>query len=361
VNNDPWPFVGGGRKLNSLEVTVLVPCRNEERNIEAAVEGIRRQSYPVDRIIVVADNCTDKTADVARELGVTVFETVGNTDRKAGALNQAIEAFADELGEAVLVTDADSVLSEGFCRRGVELLERKPNLGAVGGVFFAHEPRGFLERCQANEFTRYGYTIYKRNDAVQVLTGTAALVRTEALRDLLAWRGFVYDPKAITEDMELTLALRARGWELKSPPECTVSTELMPTPHDLGVQRLRWYRGALDALSKYGWTPVTRRYWLQQAGLLVAVVAMCLYVFWTGYTISTGNAHFSPFWALIGLGFVFERVVTVRAAGQRAKLLAVLLLPEIIYSVGLQVIFLRAMFSWLRGERISWNISERGR
>ena len=41
-------------------------------------------------MVVVADNCTDDTADIARKNGAEVFTTVGNTEKKAGALNQAL-------------------------------------------------------------------------------------------------------------------------------------------------------------------------------------------------------------------------------------------------------------------------------
>ena len=45
---------------------------------------------PPDRVVVIADNCTDATVEVAREHGVEVVETVGNTEKKAGALNQQL-------------------------------------------------------------------------------------------------------------------------------------------------------------------------------------------------------------------------------------------------------------------------------
>ena len=43
-----------------------------------------------DRVVVVADNCTRRTAEIAREHGADVFTTIGNTEKKAGALNQAL-------------------------------------------------------------------------------------------------------------------------------------------------------------------------------------------------------------------------------------------------------------------------------
>jgi poly-beta-1,6-N-acetyl-D-glucosamine synthase len=342
-----------------VRVTVVIPCRNEQHNIGAAIAGIRGQSYEIARVIVVADNCTDGTVQVARSLGVDVFETVGNAERKAGALNQALGYYAQDLTEAVLITDADSVISPQFLEAGVKLLT-EPKFGAVGGLFFAESPKGYLQWCQSNEYHRYSRTIYARNDAVHVLSGTAALVKREALLGLLEKRGFVYDPSAITEDMELTLALKTDQWELRSPPDCRVSTELMTSWRDLEIQRLRWYRGAMDNVWQYRLNKVTCRYWAQQLGLLFATFAMMLYLFWAIYSSVAFPVHFSPFWTLIGLGFSVERTATVWKAGWKARLLAVAVIPEMIYAIFLQVVFIRALISFTCRERICWNIAERG-
>jgi hypothetical protein len=56
--------------------------------------------------------------------------------------------------------------------------------------------------------------------------------------------GQVYDTLALTEDNEITLALKTLGWAMVSPQECRITTELMPAVGDLWEQRLRWQRGA---------------------------------------------------------------------------------------------------------------------
>ncbi len=70
-------------------ITVLVPAHDEADRIAATLEGLRRQTLPPTRVVVVADNCSDETVAVARAAGAEVFETVGNGDKKAGALDQA--------------------------------------------------------------------------------------------------------------------------------------------------------------------------------------------------------------------------------------------------------------------------------
>src|SRR5688572_8962002 len=70
-------------------ITVLVPAHDEGHQILATLEGLRQQTLRPDRVVVVADNCSDDTASLARMAGAEVYETVGNQHKKAGALNQA--------------------------------------------------------------------------------------------------------------------------------------------------------------------------------------------------------------------------------------------------------------------------------
>ena len=79
--------------------------------------------------------------------------------------------------------------------------------------------------------------------------------------------GKVYDTLALTEDNELTLALKTLGARMTCPSQCRVTTEIMTSWRDLWRQRLRWQRGALENIAAYGLTRATVRYWGQQLGL----------------------------------------------------------------------------------------------
>ncbi|MDX3003949.1 glycosyltransferase [Kribbella solani] len=67
------------------QVVALVPAHNEEAALPAALDSLWQQTRRPDRVIVIADNCTDRTVDVARAAGAEVFETVANTHKKAPA------------------------------------------------------------------------------------------------------------------------------------------------------------------------------------------------------------------------------------------------------------------------------------
>lgn len=343
-------------------ITVLIPAHNEADRVGATLTSLAGQTMRPDRVIVVSDNSTDTTVDIARIHGADVFETVGNVHKKAGALNQAIAA--SRLSGYVLVMDADTVLSPTWAATAAALLDGDVNLGAVGAVFHGDRADSLVTRLQSNEYTRYAREI-DRTNRVMVLSGTAALIRADALRQIARTRGTdllpgttgdVYDVHALTEDNELTLALKTLGWRLASPAECATFTEVMPTWGDLARQRLRWYRGAIENLRAYGWTPVTRRYWGQQAMLSFGVVALWLYLTLTIVSLASGQ-HLSVSWfgVLVGSVFLVERVVTVWRGGWAARGIAALLYVELFYELFLQLVFIRAVFDATTRRAAVWH------
>ncbi|MHA7619282.1 glycosyltransferase family 2 protein [Cellulosimicrobium cellulans] len=340
-------------------VVVVVPAHDEAAALPTTLASVRAQTRPADRVVVVSDRSTDGTVEVARRLGAEVVETVGNTGRKAGALNQALREVE---AENVLVLDADTTIAPTFVEDGLALLDARPELGAVGGVFRGTPPRSVLEQLQSDEYERYGVQI-DVTGRTSVLTGTAALVRTEVLRAVAAARGDrlpgrrgdVYDVGAITEDSELTLALRTLGYELASPVRMSCTTELMPTCRDLHRQRVRWYKGMLDNLRAYGFTRVTARYVGQQAMLVLSTLMLASLLVLTALTVVAGTFRVVPAWLAVGGVLVLERLVTVWRNGPRGRLLAVLVLPELLYDLFLQVAFVRACFLAATSRDAGWN------
>jgi len=95
-----------------------------------------------------------------------------------------------------------------------------------------------------------------------------------------------------------------------------VTTEIMPTWRDLWTQRKRWQRGALENLSAYGITRATIRYWGQQVGIGYGTVALNLAILLMLITVlAVDQWIWFPFWVIVGLIFVAERVITVWRGG----------------------------------------------
>lgn len=348
-----------------VTVTVLIPAHNEEATLPQTIASLLGQGHPPERIIVVADNCTDSTVEVARRAGVEVFESVGNTHKKAGALNQALRRLLPALGDndTVMIVDADTLLDDGFIEAAVARFTSDRALMAIGGLFYGEDGAGMLGQFQRNEYRRYSRDIRRRDGRVFVLTGTSSIFRPAALRTVAQSRGSslpgvpgdVYDTAALTEDNELTIALKSLGALMISPSQCTVVTELMPSWRTLWNQRLRWQRGALENLGAYGLTPRTFRYWAQQLGIGYGVIALNGYVALILWTVVAADSWvWFPFWMWLGLAFTVERVVTVWAGGWRARLLAATLLPELVYAAFLNLVYLKGVVDILFGKRAGW-------
>ncbi|KMM46437.1 hypothetical protein CWIS_05350, partial [Cellulomonas sp. A375-1] len=235
-------------------------------------------------------------------------------------------------------------------------------LGAVSGIFVGERPRSVLQQLQANEYERYRTQILT-TQRVSVVTGTASMFRLPALDEVAAERGRrlpgspgdVYDRTAITEDSELTLALKTLGWRLEAPQECVCLTELMPTWGDLHRQRVRWYKGMLDNLREYGFTRTTARYVGQQLMIGVGMATLALLTVLTVASVVAGVFAVSPFWLAIGGVFVVNRLVTVWPVGRDGRLLAAAVIPEIVYDAALQAAFLRAVVCAAARRDVTWN------
>ncbi|UVJ40506.1 glycosyltransferase [Arthrobacter sp. CJ23] len=348
-----------------VTVTVLIPAHNEEASLPSTIASLLAQSHPPKRVIVVADNCTDSTVALAHQAGVEVFESAGNTKKKAGALNQALTWLLPGQGDndVVMVMDADTRLDDGFLEAAVSRLGNDRALMAVGGLFYGEEGHGIIGQFQRNEYIRYTREIGRRRGRVFVLTGTASIFRPKALRTVAQSRGTsipgipgdVYDTASLTEDNELTIALKSLGGLMISPAQCTVVTELMPNFRTLWAQRLRWQRGALENLGAYGVTPQTLRYWAQQFGIGYGVIALSAYfLLILLMALSLETWIWFPFWLGLGLVFSIERVVTVWKGGWRARLLAATLFPELLFDMFLNVVYVKGVIDISLGRQAKW-------
>jgi cellulose synthase/poly-beta-1,6-N-acetylglucosamine synthase-like glycosyltransferase len=348
-------------------ITVIIPAHNEGAGIGDTLKSLRSQTIAPDRIIVVADNCTDATESISLAAGAEVVRTTGNTDKKAGALNFVLAEVLPEAApeDMFLVQDADSQLSPDFVERSAAHLKADSRLGAVGGVFRGGRGGGFVGHLQRNEYARYARDVRRLHGKCLVVTGTAALFRARTLRDIVTarldgtlppgnGRGGVYDTSVLTEDNELSFALLTLKYRIKSPADCTLVTEVMPTWRELWAQRLRWKRGAVENCVQYGWTAVTRPYWGRQALSVVGLGITLVYLSTMAVALATGQGlHVQPFWLAVTGVFVIERVVTVRLRGWK-YMLAAATMYELVIDLFLQAVHAKAYADAVFNNKKAW-------
>lgn len=348
-------------------VVVLIPAHNESEGITETVTALSRQTRPPDEVLVVSDNSTDNTVELAGRAGAQVTETVGNSSKKAGALNQALATLLPRLhdDDFVLVQDADSVLDPGFIESALSHLAADDRLGAVGGVFRGQDGGGFVGHLQRNEYARYARDVRRLKGRCLVVTGTAAVFRASTLQHVRSARlsgeipigdgnGGIYDTTVLTEDNEISFALMHLGYKILSPKGCTLTTEVMPTWRQLWNQRLRWKRGAIENCVQYGLTRVTAPYWARQLVTMLGVLVTAAYlatIIWS--LVVFGSLNIQPFWLALTGVFAAERVITLRDRGPVRQMIAGTLY-ELPFDIFLQICHGKAYLDSVMNRERRW-------
>lgn len=339
-------------------ITAIIPAVVEP-DVDATIRSLLAQTTRPDRIIVAVNNTTDPTTRTAAEaVGsplVEVRELGHITGRKAGAINAVLETLPRH--GLVMVLDADTEVVPGFITRALEDLA-DPAVGATGAVFGAEAATGYLSLCQRLEWVRYGEQI-DRTGKTWVLSGTAGLIKWDALESVRARFGRWYDEDSITEDGRLSVDLKVCGWRITSPIECRSTTEVMPSWSLLVKQRTRWFLGALQTVRRAPLTRASAPYLGQQIMLGASLLALWTLLALTATTIVMGTAQLSLIWSLIGLVFVVERVVTIPDEPLKHKLFAALIIPEMVYALTLQFAFVRALAQFVTRSAGEWSHVER--
>ena len=361
-NGDFFPFV-----------IAIIPAYNEQDSITRTIHSLMEQTRRPDEIIVLADNCTDGTVPLALAMGVAVVDSSGNEDGKAGALNALLSEILPllDFDDTIIVMDADTVMTPRFIEAAENLLftPSKKSVAGIGGVFLADdvEDWNIVRQLQTNEYVRYQRRLARRHGRALVLTGTGTVFRAGILLHVQSARRAgilpdlgetlaVYDTSALTEDNELTISVKELGYRVISPKECTVKTAMMPTLASLFKQRRRWQRGALENLIAHGLNRHTAPYALRQLLTYVGVIFLPFYVYTLIYALITGSSlnFLQPLWLAVAILYVFEQTFSVRKGRWRAILMSLAIVPELLFNVFLNVVYVYTFVGTLFASDEAW-------
>jgi biofilm PGA synthesis N-glycosyltransferase PgaC len=247
---------------------VCVPAHNEKQYIEECVRCLKAQTYPTD-VLVCCDRCSDNTEELAISAGAMTIHITENTGMRSGALNKGLDIVLDKY-DYVMAFDADSICDPHLIEEGVKVLEANPKLAGVcsrAGVCVPKNPKlmeSILYHLQNVEYGDYDSSRIECGNSIKVLHGLATLFRVEALRELKAERGYVYDENALVEDYMLTLDLKKRGWQSTTSLNMLAYTVVPDTWKSLWAQRNRWLLGGIDCLLAHGFNRFTYWDWFNQ-------------------------------------------------------------------------------------------------
>lgn len=243
-----YPAPGSDRRL-----AVLVPAHDEELLVGRCVRSLAEQSWPAAkaRVIVIADNCSDATAAVAREAGAEVWvRTDPGARGKGRALRWAMDRLLAEPGapDAVAVVDADSVADRDLLRHLDAGLERSPVVQAEYLVLEdAASRRTRLVGLGLLLFHRVRFGGRDRLGLPAALVGNGMLFARSVLLQH-PWDAFTG-----VEDLEYTLRLRLAGIRPAYAPQGLVLGPVAQGGAETVRQRERWEGGRLHAMRT--WLP----------------------------------------------------------------------------------------------------------
>lgn len=225
---------------------VLVPAHDEEAGVARTIRALMPQLGPGDRVVVVADNCGDRTADAARAAGATVVERQDPARRGKGfALDHGVRFLEQDPPDVVVIVDADCLVEEGALARLVR--EAAATGRPVQAAYLMTPPAGAGYREQVSAFAfRYKNLIrplgLHRLGLPCLLTGTGMAIPWPLLR------GAALAHDNIVEDMQLGLDLAAAGFPPRFCPEARVCSEFPTGGKAAAAQRTRWEHGHLRTL-----------------------------------------------------------------------------------------------------------------
>lgn len=231
---------------------MVVAAHNEEIVISELVDSLKNMKYPNEMydIFVIADNCTDKTAEIAEEHGATVLRRFNKIEKGKGfALEWAFDKILkmEKHYDAFCIFDADNLVSPNF------LLEMNKRMCEGYRVI-----QGYID--SKNPFdswmtASYSIAFWTSNRLYQLsrfylnmscaLCGTGFCVDSELIREM-GWGA-----TCLTEDLEFTMKLALRGIYVGWSHDAVVYDEKPLTLKQSWNQRIRWMQGYADCSGRF--------------------------------------------------------------------------------------------------------------
>jgi cellulose synthase/poly-beta-1,6-N-acetylglucosamine synthase-like glycosyltransferase len=234
------------------EVSVIVPCYNEQDNISECLDAVYSLDYPKEKleVIIVDDGSSDSTVRVIEYYSKTHKEAKrmillkGNHEGKSASLNLGIKKASNEI---ILTLDADTIVEKESLKRLVRPFSDK-KVGATNGSFIPSNKGSLLGIFQNIEYSYYN--LVKKNFSSIFnngiwFFGAFTCYRKEALKKI----GF-FKKDSMTEDMDASLEMYSKKYRLINVYDAIGYTIVPSGLISFFRQRTRWWIGGLQAMNK---------------------------------------------------------------------------------------------------------------
>lgn len=231
---------------------LIVAAHNEEIVIAHIIDSLFRQNYPRELydVFVIADNCSDRTAEIAEKQGAKVFVRENKNERGKGyALEWMFNKIYNmqEIYDAVAVFDADNLVSSNFlCEMNKQLLK---GYKVVQGYIDSKNP------FDSWITSSYSIAFWLSNRIFQLprynLGLTCSLCGTGFCVDLEVLKKIGWGATCLTEDLEFTMKLALNDIKIGWAHNAVVYDEKPITLKQSWKQRTRWMQGHADCASRF--------------------------------------------------------------------------------------------------------------
>jgi len=243
-------------KAKNNRYAVLISARNEEKVIGNLLDSLKSQTYDKRYfdIFVIADNCTDSTADIAREKGAYVYERFNKVQVGKGYALDALLTHIhtdhkDKNYDGFFIFDADNVLEENYIYEmnkvfsdGYEIVTGYRNSKNYGDNWIsAGNALWFLRE------SRYLNGARMKIGSASMVGGTGFMFSKRVIKECGGWKFFT-----LTEDLEFTAHNIIKGVKCGYCPNAVLYDEQPVKFSQSWKQRMRWSKGYLQVTGKYG-------------------------------------------------------------------------------------------------------------
>jgi cellulose synthase/poly-beta-1,6-N-acetylglucosamine synthase-like glycosyltransferase len=233
---------------NRTTLAVIVPAHNEQSTIANTLRSILPQLIAGDRLIVVADNCSDETVSVATAAGAEVIERRDMQRRGKGyALDYGVRHLARDPPSMVLIVDADCRVASG----GIDHLARRCNstMRPIQALDLMHAAKDSGPGLQLAEFAWLVKNGIRPMGLLRLglpcqLMGTGMALPWNCLSSAQLATGH------IVEDLKFGLDLARLGTPPLFCPEACVTSTFPESSGAVQAQRTRWEHGHLSVIVK---------------------------------------------------------------------------------------------------------------
>ena len=231
---------------------IVVPAHNEEKIISKTIYSLSSLIYPKKNfdVFVIADNCTDQTAQIARSLGTNVLERTNTELRGKGyALRWAFDKVLahENKYDAVIVVDADSLMSGNYLEVMNDYLARGRRVIQSSDLVLA-EPGNWSVEATRIGFLLYNYVKPLGRKVLGLnmgLRGNGMCFSADILKEN-PWQAW-----SLTEDVEYGLVLQLKGIRIDFAPEAVVLAQMPIEAVNAQTQRSRWELGRFQIIKAY--------------------------------------------------------------------------------------------------------------